>query len=158
MEWDYRTEYAHDVSDDSSWLIQHDVVKRGVCDSCHGNIQNLGHITEDLKATLHYSGMKSDSVRTACMSCGNVADVDNDSAARAHSECPSIELVLNCTIQSNNLPPKGRPQLVDCATQTEIQTSVGQMWPGLADMPRYLNPILTQLIKIGLQIPKALQW
>lgn len=96
----FRTENHLHNTDVSSWLMQHDVTMKGNWDSCHGNLQHLGNITEDLEVTLRDNEEQSDSVQTACVSHGNVADIDNNSAACAISEYSSVEQVTHCTMDS----------------------------------------------------------
>ncbi|KAH3738553.1 hypothetical protein DPMN_045191 [Dreissena polymorpha] len=142
-------EIGIDTNDVSIWLMQNDVTMTGVYGIYHGNLPHVGNITEDLGVTLRDNEEQSDSVQTACMSSGNVADEDADSSARAHREYASVEQVTHCTINSDNRQPTCYPQLVDCATQTETRTIVDRLWTGLAYICRFLYPILAQLIKIG---------
>lgn len=128
-------------------------------------------------------------VQVAFISRGNVADTDDDSAARAHRKYSSVEQFTNCSMDSviggtksgdifnpsqavhgechinitthrnisknmecvskSNLSPKGDPQMVDCATQTETRTCVNRMLTRLAVMSRYLYPIFIPIFKIG---------
>ncbi|KAH3830596.1 hypothetical protein DPMN_103841 [Dreissena polymorpha] len=150
-------EHGLDTNDVSIWFMQNNVTMTGVYGSYHGNLQHVGNITKDLVVTLRDNEEQSDSVQTACMSRGKVADIDADSSARAHREYASVEQVKHCTINSDNGQPTCYPQLVDCATQTETRTFVDRLWTGLGYISRFLYPILAQIIKIGQHIHRLMK-